>query len=130
MEITVHLPGGRAVEAVVGDHIVRTDQPVEDGGGGTAPSPSDLFLASIAACAGYYVLDFCLERKIPTEGLGVVMRTSKNESTRMLDLIRIEIELPPQFPEKYEKAVIRAADLCWVKKHVEKAPVFETVVIR
>jgi ribosomal protein S12 methylthiotransferase accessory factor len=130
MEIFVKMAGGRAVEAVVGDHTVRTDQPVKDGGGGSAPSPSDLFLASIAACAGYYIMDFCLERKIPTEGVGVVMSTTKNESTKMLDLIRIEIKLPPEFPEKYEKAVIRAADLCWVKKHIQKAPAFETIVVR
>jgi ribosomal protein S12 methylthiotransferase accessory factor len=75
-------------------------------------------------------MDFCLERKIPTEGVGVVMSTTKNESTKMLDLIRIEIKLPPEFPEKYEKAVIRAADLCWVKKHIQKAPAFETIVVR
>jgi ribosomal protein S12 methylthiotransferase accessory factor len=130
MEISVNLAGGRVVEAVVGDHTVRTDQPVKDGGGGSAPSPSDLFLASIAACAGYYVLDFCLERKIPPEGVGVTMRTHKNETTKMLDLIQIEIKLPADFPDKYEKAVVRAADLCWVKKHIQKAPEFETIVVR
>ena len=37
MEISVNLAGGRVVEAVVGDHTVRTDQPVKDGGGGSAP---------------------------------------------------------------------------------------------
>ncbi len=130
MEISVSLAGGRAVEAVVGDHTIRTDQPVKDGGGGSAPSPSDLFLASIAACTGYYVLDFCLERKISTEGVGVTMRTHKNETTKMLDLVQLEIKLPAEFPEKYEKAVVRAADLCWVKKHIQKAPDFETFVVR
>ena len=130
MEIPVNLGAGRSVEAVVGDHTVKTDQPVKDGGGGTAPSPSDLFLASIAACAGYYVLDFCLERKIPTDGIGVVMRTHKNETTKMMDRVELEIKLPPEFPEKYERAVVRAADLCWVKKHIQKAPEFETFVVR
>jgi ribosomal protein S12 methylthiotransferase accessory factor len=130
MEITVNLGSGRAVEATVGDYTVRTDQPVEKGGGGSAPSSSDLFLASIAACAGYYVLDFCLERKIPTEGIGLTMRTFKNETTRMLDRIDIEINLPPDFPGKYEKAVVRAADLCWVKKHIQNAPEFDTYTVR
>jgi putative redox protein len=130
VEIMVNLAGGRAVEAVVGDHTIRTDQPVKAGGGGTAPSSSDLFLASIASCAGYYLLDFCLERKIPTEGAAVVMRTHKNENTRMLDLIQIEVRLPPEFPEKYEKAVVRVVDLCWVKKHIQKAPEFETILVR
>ncbi len=130
MEISVEFGEGRVVETAIGDHVVRTDQPVKDGGGGTAPSPSDLFLVSIAACAGYYVLNFCLERKIATAGSGVIMRTSTNEKTRLMDNIRIEIKLPPGFPEKYEKAVVRAVDLCWVKKNIETAPAFDTVIVR
>ena len=130
MEISVEFGEGRVVETAIGDHVVRTDQPVKDGGGGTAPSPSDLFLVSIAACAGYYVLNFCLERKIATAGSSIIMRTSTNEKTRLMDNIRIEIKLPPGFPEKYEKAVVRAVDLCWVKKNIETAPVFDTVIVR
>ena len=130
MEMTVNFAGGRIVEALIGDHIVRTDQPTENGGSDTAPSPSDLFLASIVACVGYYVLDFCMERKIPMDGAGVTMRTSNNEKTRMMDRITIEIKLPSGFPEKYEKAVVRAADLCWVKKHIETAPEFVTLTVR
>ena len=130
MEIAVRMAGGRAVETTVGGHTVRADQPVAKGGGDTAPSSSDLFLASIAMCAAYYVLDFCLGRKIPTEGIGVSMITHKNESTKMMDRIELKITLPPDFPEKYDKAVVRAADLCWVKKHIQSAPVFETYTVR
>ena len=130
MEITVKPAGGLALETAIGDYTVRTDQPVKDGGGGTAPSPSDLFLASIAACVGYYVLDFCLERKIPTAEIGVLMRTHKNEEKKLMDRIELEITLPPEFPDKYEKAVVRAAELCWVKKHIQNAPAFETRVVR
>ena len=130
MEIPVKLAGGRAVEATVGGHTVRADQPVDGGGGGTAPSSSDLFLASIAMCAAYYVLDFCLERKIPTDRISVIMTTHKNEKTKLMDRIELKINLPPEFPEKYDKAVVRAADLCWVKKNIQKAPVFETYTVR
>jgi putative redox protein len=130
MEISVKFGEGRVVEAVVGDHVVRTDQPVKDGGRGSAPSPSDLFLVSIAACAGYYVLNFCLERKIATAGSSIIMRISTNEKTKMMDNVRIEIKLPPGFPEKYEEAVVRAANLCWVKKNIEHPPQFDTVIVR
>ncbi|MFN2174075.1 MAG: hypothetical protein ACK2UF_21845, partial [Candidatus Promineifilaceae bacterium] len=36
-----------------------------------------------------------------------------------------DIQLPPEFPEKYKAAVIRAADQCAVKKHFEYPPQFE-----
>jgi len=130
MEIPVSLAGGRTIEAVVGNHRVKTDQPEKSGGKGTAPSPSDLFLASIATCAAYYVLDFCLERKIPIGGISVLMRTRINEGSKLMDRIELEIRIPPEFPEKYEKAVVRAANLCWVKKHLETGPVFETYTVR
>lgn len=130
MEIPVTFGEGRVVETVVGDHTIRTDQPVKSGGGDTAPAPSDLFLASIAACAGYYVLDFCLERKIPTHDIGVMMRMHKDESTKMMTRVDLEITLPPEFPDKYEKAVVRAVDLCWVKKQIQNGPEFKTYTVR
>jgi putative redox protein len=130
MEIPVTMNGDRTVEVVIGGHMIRTDQPTKNGGRDTAPSPSDLFLASIATCAGYYVLDFCLGRKIPTDGIGVTMRIHKNDGTKMMTRIDLEIKLPQDFPEKYEKAVVRSVDLCWVKKHIQTAPLFETYIVR
>ena len=40
-------------------------------GEGSAPGPYDVFLASIAACAGIYVLGFCQARGLATEGLSL-----------------------------------------------------------
>ena len=107
---------------------VRTDQPVKDGGDGSAPSPFDLFLASLAACAGYYALAFCKERQIPTVGLGVTMTTERGEVSKMIDKIAIAVDLPAGFPEKYRAALIKAVDHCTVKAHIQRPPQFETVV--
>jgi putative redox protein len=38
--------------------------------------------------------------------------------------ISLEIQLPPEFPEKYKEAVIRSAEQCAVKKHLENPPKF------
>jgi ribosomal protein S12 methylthiotransferase accessory factor len=130
MEISVNFCENKVVEAEIGGHTVRTDQKIEDGGGGTAPSPSQYFLASIAACAGFYVMQFCRERNIPTDGVTVCMKTSRNEKTRLLDPTVIEIGLPPDFPAKYESAVVRAADQCWVKKQIHAGIDCETKTVR
>ncbi len=125
MEIT--LPGGVAVEAHFDGSTIRTDQPETCGGGGTAPAPFDLFLASIGTCAGYYALRFCQERKIPSEGLGLSMTWERSPVTKLIANIRIEVALPPGFPEKYRAAIVRAADQCAVKKHLMEAPAIEVV---
>ena len=130
MDVTVSFAGDRRVEAAINGTVITADQPVQRGGRGTAPSPFDLFLASIATCSGYYVYDFCLKREIPIEGISLVMSTERSAETRMLVEVSIEIRVPPHFPEKYEKAVIRATELCSVKKHIVEPPVFETFVAR
>jgi len=107
--------------------VVKTDQPVRDGGDGTAPAPFDYFLISLAACAGFYALAFCRERKISVEGLGVTMSTEKGEVSKLIDKITITVDLPPHFPEKYKFALGKAVDHCTVKANILKAPQFEIV---
>lgn len=109
-------------------HVIKTDQPVRDGGDGTAPSPFDLFLASLAACAGFYAAAFCKERKIPTAGLGVTMTTERGEVSKMIDTITFTVDLPAGFPEKYRFALVKAVEHCTVKAHIQRAPRFEVVV--
>lgn len=124
-EMRVTFPGGSRVDAEFKGFLIKTDQPVYQGGEGSAPAPFDLFLASIATCAGVYVLFFCQKREISTEKAAVVMKTERNPETKMIDKIFIKIQLPPEFPEKYKMAVIKAVDSCTVKAHLLKPPAFE-----
>jgi len=124
-EMKISFPGGLRVDAEYKGFVIKTDQPVYSGGDGSAPAPFDMFLASIATCAGYYVLAFCNKREIPTEKAAVVMKTRRNPETKRIEKISIEIQLSPEFPEKYKKAVIKAVDACSVKAHILNPPVFE-----
>ncbi len=125
MEMTVTFPGGARVDAQVGPHTIRTDQPRQAGGDDSAPAPFSLFLASIGTCAGIYVLGFCKQRGLPTEGIRIVERVEGDRSTGMIGKVELEIQVPPEFPEKYHDALIRAANQCTVKKHLETPPRFE-----
>lgn len=127
MAIRISFPGGKRVDADLGTHVVRTDQSVEHGGAGTAPEPFDLFLTSLATCAGIYVLGFCQARGISTAGIELVQHHGFDESTRLLNRVELEIILPPEFPEKYRSAVERAASGCKVKKALASPP---DVVVR
>ena len=124
-EIEVTFPGGLRVDAEYKGFVVKTDQPLKQGGEGTAPAPFDLFLVSIAACAGFYVVAFCREREIPTDNAGVVMRMEKDPASKLIGKIWIDIQLPAEFPERYTRAIIKAVDTCTVKLNIIKAPAFE-----
>jgi ribosomal protein S12 methylthiotransferase accessory factor len=123
-DILVSFPGGVKVDALYKGFTIRTDQPLHSGGENSAPSPFDLFMASLATCAGYYVLAFCKERSIPTEGLSVRMSMDRSAKTKMVDRIAVEILLPAGFPEKYRSAAVKAAEACAVKAHLAKPPAF------
>ena len=120
MEIRIDFPGGSRVDAHFGKFTVHTDQPPI----ASAPTPFDLFLASIGTCAGIYVLGFCQQRGLSTDGMHIVQRIHVDPVTRMIDEIGLDIIVPPRFPEKYRESLIRSAELCKVKKHLEKPPTF------
>ena len=124
MEMIIDFPGGAKVDAHFGDFTVNTDQPAMGGGEGSAPTPFLVFLSSIGTCAGIYVLGFCRQRGLPTDGIRIVERTHNNRMTGMVDKIDLEIQVPPAFPEKYYDALVRSADQCAVKKHLENPPQF------
>lgn len=127
MDMLIDFPGGSRVDAHYGAFTVHTDQP--EGGAASAPTPFDLFLASLGTCAGFYVLSFCRSRNIPMTNIRLRQRDQVDPETHMLSHITIEIELPPDFPERYKSAVIRAAEQCKVKKHIEQPPKFEIVTV-
>ncbi|RMD57379.1 MAG: osmotically inducible protein OsmC [Nitrospirae bacterium] len=132
MEIKISFPGGKQVLAEYDGMKVLTDQPVKAGGSGMAPQPFMLFLSSIGTCAGYYVLSFCQSRNIPTEGIRLIQSqefVSLGKGKHRLAKIKIDIIVPPDFPEKYYDALIRAVDQCAVKKAIYDPPEFEVRTI-
>jgi ribosomal protein S12 methylthiotransferase accessory factor len=123
MEMIIDFPGGARVDAHFGNFTVKTDQPIQGGGEDSAPTPFAVFLASIGTCAGIYVLGFCRQRGLSTEGIRIVERINYAQ-TGMADNIDLEIQVPASFPEKYYDALVRSADQCKVKQTLTNPPKF------
>jgi ribosomal protein S12 methylthiotransferase accessory factor len=121
MEMIIDFPGGSRVDAHFGSFTVKTDQPPAS----SAPTPFATFLASLGTCAGIYVLGFCQQRGLPTEGIRIIQRMHSDMFTGMVSKVDLEIQAPPTFPEKYLPSLVRAAELCAVKKHFENPPQFD-----
>lgn len=125
ISMKIYFPGGKRVYADFDGFTHMTDQPTPSGERGSAPSPFELFLAAMGTCAGIYVLGFCQQRGIDTTGLEMSQSMTFNPQTHLIEVIHLEIHLPEGFPEKYKGALIQAAQLCTVKKHLENPPRFE-----
>lgn len=123
-EIVVTIPSGRRVDAQIGAHTLHTDQPRDNGGEDSAPSPFDVFLGSMGACAGIFVQGFCAKRNIPTEGIRIIERPSYNAEGVLCE-VEFDVQLPAGFPEKYKDAVVKVIDGCSVKKAIAAQPTFK-----
>jgi putative redox protein len=129
--MTVSFPGGKRVNASYNGFEIATDQGSDSGGDGSAPEPFDYFLAALATCSGIYVLGFCQKRNIPHDGITLAQSWELEEKTKRLTNVRIAIEIPSDFPDKYRDALVRVVNQCKVKKTLENPPSFDvrTVVV-
>ena len=98
MEMVIDFPGGARVDAHFGQFTVKTDQPPI----ASAPTPFATFLA-----------------------VRIVQRMHSDMFSGMVGKIDLEIQVPPTFPEKYLRALVKTAELCAVKKHFENPPKFD-----
>jgi len=123
MAMQITFGDGDRVDAVYKGKTISTDQ------AGQLPEPFELFLASIGTCAGYYVAKFCHKREIPTDGIRLELRRVLYPQSKMIERIEIDIRLPEGFPERYREAVIRSAQQCTVKKHLDQPPAIEVKTV-
>ncbi len=122
MKYDITFTGNKKVEAHFRGFTLKSDQPAADGGDNAAPSPLEIFLASIGMCAGFYIVAFCQSRSIPTDNITMTQTVMRNDKTSMVEKFNIGIILPPDFPEKYKAAVVKAAQSCSVKKFLDAPP--------
>ena len=125
MEMEITFSGSKKINATLNGHVIKTDQPVTSGGENSAPSPYDLFLASIGTCAGIYVKSFCDNRNLPTENIKLIQSIEYTPESKLPSKINIKIQLPSDFPDKYKDALINVAELCAVKRTIANPPAFD-----
>ena len=129
MDMEVYFPGGKRVYADYAGFTIETDQP-SPAGEDTAPTPFDLFIASIGTCAGIFALGFMQQRGIDPSEARIRLRTHYDPvDPAHIAKIDITLQTPPGFPEKYRDAIVKSMDLCKVKKHLANPPAFEVSAI-
>lgn len=128
MDMKVCFPGGLRVDCDYRGATIETDQPASSGGEGSAPGPFTLFLASIPTCVGYFMLRFMRQRDIPADDVTLDVSIDYNDEEHRVEKMTVKVNLPEGFPEKYNGALLRSADQCTVKRHLENPPEIEVVM--
>ena len=112
---------GAGIQTRIGDKFtIHCDQPApfgEDKG----PSPYDVFLASVAACAAYFAQRYCRKWNLPHEGISVELEPVFGPQHSLTE-IRLEVRVPADFPREHIAGLLRNAGACPVKKALESPP--------
>ena len=122
------LDGARIRTRLSDKFSIDTDQPLPHGED-TAPAPFDLFLAGIAACAGYYAQRYCRKWQLPHEGIRVELEPVFNPQHALTD-VRLTVKAPAGFPEEHIAGLMRNVAACPVKKALETPPALTTEFAR
>lgn len=113
------LGGGRHRIAVRGHEIV-VDQPRDSGGDDVGPTPTELFVASLAGCVAFYAHRGLGPR---AEGPRVRCHWEMSETPPWrVRSIAIDVEIPADTTEERVAAVRRAVSHCTVHNSLLDAP--------
>lgn len=120
--VSVSHLGGDRFEIAVRDHVVTVDQPEALGGEDTAPTPTELFVASLASCTAFYARRYLARHGLPVEGLRV--ETSYEMGTRPSRVTRFDVRVlvPEGVPPERHAALLAMVDHCTVHSTLQHEP--------
>jgi len=116
-----HLDGDRFAIDVRG-HTITVDQPVDAGGEDTAPTPTELFVASLAGCVAFYARRYLARHEIPSDGLGVSVAFEMGGRPNRVTAISVEVTPPAELPVERLDAFLAVASHCTVHNTLVQAP--------
>ena len=125
--IAVTHVGGDRLRIETRDHVLFTDQPIEDGGEDTAPTPTEMFVASLAACIGFYAERFLRRNGLTTQGLQIVADYRWAEDPHRVGEIAVEVQAPGLTDAKRD-AFERVIGHCTVHNTLVHPPNVRTLI--
>jgi len=100
-------------------HTLQVDQPIDDGGTDVAPTPTELFVASLASCVAFYARRFLTRHDLPTTGLGVTATFTMAGRPARVGEINVAVAVPEGVPDDRRAALLAVASHCTVHNTLE-----------
>jgi putative redox protein len=120
MDVHVHHEVGDRYGVEIGTHTLTVDQPDT---GDAGPTPTDLFVASLASCVAHYAGRFFARHGVDPNGFGVdatfVMAADRPTRVGRIDL---SLRLPRGFPDELRERLAAVVDHCTVHNSLTMPP--------
>ncbi len=121
-KMKVEFAGKKSFKMTMRDHEVMTDQPLGNGGDNQAPTPPELFVASLGSCVGIYVESYLRTANLNGEGLSIDIDWDFGPDKRNIDKIHMSISVPNAQLGKRKNAVLAAAGKCLLHNTLKQYP--------
>ena len=120
--VTVAHEGGDRFSIGIRGHVLHVDQPESDGGTDTAPTPTELFVASLASCVAFYARRYLQRHNLPEDGLSVAADAEFGAKPSRVATITVSLTLPDEVPQDKRAALLAVASHCTVHNTLEHPP--------
>ena len=104
------------------DHEVVVDQPPQMHGDDLGPTPTELFIASLASCVGFYARRYLARHHLDTEGLAVEVGYAMATKPSRVGEVTMRIVVPAGVPEIRREALLAMAGHCTVHNTLTTPP--------
>jgi putative redox protein len=122
-EMDVRFVAGESYEVSVRGHRVLVDQPEDAGGQDTAPTPTELFVASLATCVAFYAGRYLTRHGYSREGLAVSAGFDMaSDRPARVSGIRLTVQAPADLPADRHPALRAVVSHCTVHNSLAFPP--------
>jgi len=122
-----HLDGERYVVGVRG-HLLTVDQPLADGGADTAPTPTELLVASLASCVAFYAGRYLDRHGFGRKGLRVSASfTMATDRPARIASLTLSVSAP-MVPAERRAAFLAVVSKCTVHNTLRQTPAIDIVL--
>ena len=120
-ETKIRYEGGKRFVAQNKGHNITIDQPKEFKGSDQGPTPSEIFIDSIGACIGMYVISYCKSVGFNAEGLTISINWEKElkEKPYHIKNIDVKINLPKADIGARKAALLKVAESCLIHQTIK-----------
>lgn len=114
---------GERYELAIRGHRVIVDQPVPAGGADSAPTPTELFVASLAACVAFYAGRYLTRHGYERDGLTVSTEYDMaTDRPARVTAVRLVVHPPAGVPAERIPALTAVASHCTVHNTLTNQP--------
>lgn len=115
--------GGESYAITVRGHRVMVDQPEDSGGQDGAPTPTELFVASLASCVAFYAGRYLTRHGYSRAGLAVTARfTMASDRPARVSGVRLTVRVPDGLPAERRDALHAVVSHCTVHNSLARPP--------